>query len=151
MTLSNLKVRLQNCIVKSTTDLADTAAKTLLVAAAEDNCSFLEACLSCSLSNNFIEREFLAGLKDRTVDLLACLGEVSVTVCVVGCLCCVLAAETEVCLELLSCDLRFLLNGRDYDRTCVFRVVKELLDLLDSSIDIDRHACFFRSDSEFLG
>ena len=120
MTVCDLKVGLQNCIVKSTAYLADTAAKTRLILASEDNCRFLEACIFCSLSNNFIEREFLTGLQDGTVDLLACLTEVIVTVCIVGCLCCVLADKTEVCLELLCCDLRLLLNGRDYDRTCVF-------------------------------
>ena len=83
VTLCYFKVSHYDRIIEGGAYLADSAAEALLILTALDDRSFLEAVSRSPLSYNTVEGEFLSGLKDRAVDLLAGKRDIRVTVRVI--------------------------------------------------------------------
>ena len=151
VTLYDLEVCLESCVVKGCADLANTAAKALLVLTAGDNRCGKEAVLVSSLTNYFVERENFAGLKDSAVDVVTCLADVVVSVGVTVCNCPLGTDKTEVLVDHGLCDLRLFDYCGNLYRACVCAFVEEILDCLSSAVDVDLITCLFLVDNEFFG
>ena len=119
VTLGNLKISHNDCIIECGAYLADSAAEALLVLTALDDRSFLEAVSRSPLSYNTVEGEFLSGLKDRAVDLLTGKSDIRISIRVVGGLSLKRRDKAEVIVDLGNCESRLSLLGNNANRTLI--------------------------------
>ena len=71
VTLGDLEVGAQDCHIQRRGRLADAAAKTFLQAAGNEDTRFAEAARGGALADYIIIGEFIAGVQDGAVDVIA--------------------------------------------------------------------------------